>query len=154
MAEVKKILSIVASPVVSTAGAYVTGDALAAVLKVKDADLVANNTAIVQSVVIIDQAKQSQDLDVVFFSANPSTTTFTARVAADIADADMTKIVGIINVFDWYAFSDNSAGISETAALPITTTDGQFWIGLVARGTPTFTATTDIRVVINLLQEA
>lgn len=100
-------------------------------------------SCLLQSIIIQDLSKQSLAVDVVFFNANPSATTFTDNSALDIADADLPKVVGVVSIVagDYAAFNDSSVATKYNINLPLSVTTGQnIWFCLVSRGTPTYVA--------------
>lgn len=60
---------------------------------------------ILDHILVTDLAIQSANLDIVLFGSNPSATTFTNNVAQDIADADITKIIGVVPVTTHHVFA-------------------------------------------------
>lgn len=149
-------LAIVELDVTVEAAAYATGDLIGGKLSLALPDWFATGAAgfLIQSVSVVDQAKQSVALDIVFFNADPSGTTFTENAALDIADADMAKIAGYAQVLSYAAFNDNSFGQAQNLAIPVATVeDGQtLYAAIVSRGAPTFAATTDVKLRVGILK--
>jgi hypothetical protein len=129
---------------------YASGDLIGAKLTLSNF-FQFNNVATLQGVVLVDQAKQSAALDIIFFGANPSGTTFTDNAALDVADADMSKILGAVNVLsaNYYALNDNSIAVVKDINLKLKGTASTVYACLVSRGTPTYAASTDL--VLSLL---
>lgn len=148
---IKNIITLSSTPTIST-GIYASGDLLGTLMKFKNADLSKDQRCMIQSLVLVDQDKESVSTDVIFFSSNPSGTTFTDNAALDIADADMSKIVHVESLTSYNAFNDNSVAVSQAMTIPITYTDG-IYVCLVTRGTPTYTAVTDIVLSLTIIQE-
>lgn len=137
-----------------TAGAYSANDAVGGLLTFKDAALLggAGTGAILDSVTIIDKAKQSIQLDLILFDR-----TFTATAdndAFDPTDADLANCIGGVKITDWFAFNDNSMGCKTGIGLPIRLADaGDSLFGqLVTRGAPTYAATTDLIVILGIVR--
>ena len=146
-----------ATPSIST-DAYAAGDLIGSaaieLVAATDGDAVnaEKHGGMVQSVVITDLAAQSASLDVVFFDANPSSTTFTDNAAFDPADADIVNIVGVASVTDWKAFNDNDVGQALNLAMPFVLDSGNtLYAVLVSRGTPTYGAATDLTLRVGVL---
>ena len=144
------------SPAVDT-NAYASGDLIgSAVIEFEGAvpgDGANSQTigGLIQSVIITDLAKQSANIDVVFFDANPSNTTFTDNAAFDPADADLPNVIGVVSVTDWKAFNDSSMGQALQVALPFVLDSGNtLYAALVSRGAPTYGAS-DITVRVGIL---
>jgi len=142
-----------ASPTVDTS-AYGSGDLIGAAALQFPIPRFRAEGCLLEYVQIIDQAKQSANVDLVLFGSDPSGTTFSDNAAFDIADADMAKIVALVSVTTHFAFSDNSASNARGLGIPIfldPTAASQILYGaLVARATPTFAAGTDVRVTLGL----
>lgn len=135
-----------ATPTIDTS-AYAAGDLIgSAVIELENA--VGGDTGsalvggLVQSVVVTDLSKQSANLDVVFFDADPTNTTFSDNDAFDPDDADILNIFGTAAVIDWSDFNDNSEGQTLNLAMPFVLDSGSsLWAVLVSRGAPTYSAT-------------
>ena len=136
-----------------TAGAYASGQCVGG-LKTLTSNLLAphSKTAEVRQIIIVDKAEQDVDYDVLFFHSNPSTTTFTDNVELDMADADLTKLCGIVEVRTHYAFADNGCVSSGPTSIPIRTEAGSgsatLYMAVVVRGSATFASTSDLSVGI------
>ena len=111
-------------------------------------------SGILQSVISSDAAKQSVNLDLVLWDAEPTATTFTDQAALAIADADLKNLIGTIHVTDWSAFSNNSLGQALQLALPFVLDSGDALYGaLISRGAPTYVAADDITVKLGVIIE-
>ena len=107
---------------------------------------------LIQSVVITDLAEQSVNLDVIFFDADPSNTTFTENAPLDIADADLVNIIAVVHITDWSDFADNSQGQAINLALPaLRASSNMIYAAIVVRGAPTYASTSDLTIKINML---
>jgi len=141
------------TPTVSTTPAYSVGDLVGGKLTFAGAARIAAGSGRVATVTVTDKGKQSQDLDLVLFDADPSGTTFTDNAAFAPADADLVKIAGVIPIREWGGFSDNSAGCARAVGLAFKLPAGTSLYGaLVARGTPTFASTSDLSVRLAIEQ--
>lgn len=134
------------TPVLDTS-AYASGDRLGSIVKLQDVFQPSGGAAILHSLVVLDQATQSQSLDVLFFSQLP-TVASADNAAIDIADAQAQKIVGEVSVIttDYKATASNSTATIKGIDLmvqSVVSTDNAFgrdlWMLLVCRsGTPTY----------------
>ena len=149
-----------ATPTVDT-GAFATGDLIgAAAIALTGAVIGDGATGLeehggyIQSVVVTDLAKQSANLDVVFFDVDPSNTTFTENDPFDPHDTDILQIVGVAAVTDWKAFNDSSVGQAMNLAIPFVLENGNniLYAVLVSRGAPTYAAT-DLTLRVGILDE-
>lgn len=148
--------AIAVAPTVSTTPAYTAGDAVGGKLTLASAVRLSGGNGLIQSVVLADKGKQSVALDVVFFNADPSGTTFTDNGALTIADADLLKIVGHVSVAaaDYSAFVDNSVATKAGLGLAFKLASGtSLYACIVARGTPTYTSTSDVQLLVSILED-
>src|SRR4051812_1176333 len=121
----ENIKSLTVQTVVDTA-IYASGDLIGT--KMTFAGLAGlSRTLKVLSVLLVDEAKQSADIDLVLFSSDPTGTTFTNNAALDVADADMDKICGVITfrTADWFGFNDNSIGCKLSVNCAVQLSAGQ-----------------------------
>lgn len=89
---------------------YASGDALGGINTLTVPLSGTMKTGYVRSVRVYDKDKQNAAMSVIFFSANPSASTFTDNSAMAIATADLAKLrpyVAILST-DWKSFSANS----------------------------------------------
>lgn len=140
-----------------TAGAYSTGDAVGGMLTFPDMFEAGFHTGILQSVVIVDDAKQSVKLELHLFDQ-----TFTAtadNAAFDPSDADLENYLGFVTIeaTDYADFTDNSAALVSNVGLLIKSgapsTSVALFGQLVVRGTPTYAATDDLTIKVGVLQD-
>lgn len=148
-----KVVSV--TPTVSSGVAYTAGDAIGGLQTIAGAAVPEISSGVVHSIVITDLAKQSADIDVIIFSANPSATTFTDNAALDIADADLTKVICMIQVYTHSALNDNgvSSAHGTGCVFKLAQNATTLYAALVARSTPTLASTSDITVRYGILQD-
>lgn len=147
---IPKIFTISVTPTVDT-NAYASGDLLGTLMKFKSPEMTQNQRSIIQSLALVDLAKQDISVDIVFFESNPSATTFTDNAALDIADADIKKIIHVESLTSYKDFSDNSIAVSQAMTIPTTYTDS-IYACIVSRGAGTYAAS-DITLKLSLIQE-
>jgi hypothetical protein len=144
-------ISISQTPTV-TAGAYSADDAVGGLLTFANAGRFTGGSGVIKNIVIIDDAGQDAELELWLF--NDTFTPISDNAAFAPAEADLHKLVGVITTENgtWFECGTPSVCDIEIAKgfnLVGTSLYGQ----LVTRGTPTFAATDDITVIINLLQD-
>ncbi|MAH50720.1 hypothetical protein CMI37_33180 [Candidatus Pacearchaeota archaeon] len=103
----------------------------------------------IHSIVVRDAAKQSANLDVVFFAEDITGTATNA--AFDPTDAELLTCIGAVLVDTWKAFNDNSLGSVDNVGLPFYAPASRIYFQCVTRGTPTYVAATDIQVRIGVI---
>lgn len=109
-------------------------------------------SGIIETITLIDQAKQNAALDLIFFIKNPSATTFTDNAALDVADADALNIIGAVRIAasDYVDLADNSVACLRGVGLGYVSDAGSvLYACFVSNGaTPTYAATTDLQLVV------
>lgn len=144
-----RVVWLSVTPTVDTS-AYAAGDLIGGKLSVdlsffRDHELLA-----LKGLVLADKAKQSAALDVLFFGADPSATTFTDNAAFDPADADLAKVIAALPLAsaDYLAFSDSSlvvaTGIEIPLALDAADASLSLYVALISRGAPTYASAADL----------
>ena len=102
--------------------AYVTGDRLGSVQTITDAVRITTGTSVLQSITILDQARQSALMDILFFRASP-TVASADNAAIDITDAQMlANYIGSVSITESYVALAGSSVVTKTG------------IGLVLKG--------------------
>ena len=142
------------TPAIDTA-IYAAGDLMGGLLTFTDVALAGG--LILQTLTLVDQAKQSAAIDLLLFGGNLSGTTLTNNVALDVADADLLTFLGHVSIAaaNYAAFNDNSAATLKDIQLflkPAPTTKSLYGV-LVSRGTPTYAAATDLQLTCLFVRE-
>ena len=141
-----------ASPTVTAASAYASGNCVGGLLTFANAARV--SSGLINKVVITSKSAQTAQMDLILFDANPTGTTVTDKAAVAVAVADFAKVIGSVNVLNWTNTGTTSNGTAPGVTLPFAIPSGTSLYGiLVVRGTPTFTATSDITVTLGIHQD-
>lgn len=146
-----KVVSIQVTPVVSTTPAYSLKDNIGGLLTFANAARASGGTFLIQSIQVEDNAQQMSAMDLVLFNA-----TFTAPTDNSIfapSDAELKTCVGVIPITFYSDFSTNSIACVNNLGLEVVVAGTSLFGALVARGTPTYVATTDIVVTLTLIQD-
>lgn len=143
------------TPTVEATPDYATGDLIGGKLEFTGAiRRKFTNTGIIQSVIITDKAKQSINIDVLFFDTDPSNTTFTENGVLVVHDTDLLNLVGVAAVTDWKNFSDNSMGQALNLGIPFKIdTNFSLWAAMVTRGAHNLASTSDLTIRVGILQD-
>jgi hypothetical protein len=138
---ITKSKTISVAPTVDT-NAYTSGDLVGPKQTLTSAGVAGVYTGTIQSVVITDLESQNADFDLVIFSSDPSGTTFTDNAAFDIADADLPKVICVIQVTTNVAFADNGVVIANgnNCVFDAIASTGTIYAAAVIRSAATFTA--------------
>lgn len=143
------------------AAAYAANDLVGGKRTLASAVRKSGGTAHIKGVTIIDQAANSAAnsvYDLILFNSDPTGTTFTENAALDVADADMSKVLAVIRI-DGVAGStlftnvDNNALFKAVEVPIIQSGTTSLFAALIARGAPTFAATTDVIVKLQVQQD-
>jgi hypothetical protein len=136
------------TPVVSTSPAYASGDAIGGLMTFDLSGFKPTTGLLLQAATLYDKAKQSALIDCILFDSNPSSTTFTDNAALAVNAADLGKIIGVVQLSSYAAFSANSVAYAAGIAVPIqglpNVASPSLYASLVSRGTPTYASTSDV----------
>jgi len=142
---------VTVQPTVSTTPAYTAKDAVGGKLTFTNAARTPGGTITIPTAIVVDLSQQQPALDLVLFDRD--FTASTDNAVFDPTDADLANVVGVIPMTRWFDFNDNSVcvrtGLALSAKLNTTDLFGQ----LVTRSTPTFVGTSDIRVILEIVQD-
>ena len=141
-------MSVYVTPYVTliiSTGIYASGDALGA--KASFPNVPQHGT--IMSINVIDRDSEAVNLDVVFFSVDIVGTADNA--AFDPTDAELQNCQGAFLVDTWKTFADNSLGAESNIGMSYWAPSGNLYFQCVTRGTPTYTATDDLRVSLSIV---
>ena len=124
---------------------YASGDALGAVTSFSNIP----QHAVIHSVIVIDRDSENVNLDIVLFRSSIAGSAANAAFAP--SDAELSTCVGSVLVDTWKAFSTNSLGVVDNVGLPYWTPSGTLYFQCVTRGTPTYTAATDLLIALGIV---
>lgn len=139
------------TPTVSSGSVYASGDVVGGLLTYANVGASAGKPVRVVSVNIVDKGQQYADFDLVLFDVAP--TVAADNAAFDPTDAELSNCVGIIPVGagHYTALFDNSVAHVDCDVTCVLTADDLYGV-LVARGTPTYTSTSDLVITVTTLQ--
>lgn len=144
---------ITATPTVDT-NIYASGDTIGSYMTFSKACLAGTAKGQILGVKIFDKSKTGVDIDLVLLNSSSPAGTFTDNAAFDPNDSELSSIVAIIPVTTHKAFSDN--GISQAANIlyPVRCNSDMNIFGyLVSRGTPTYAASGDVTLQIEVVAD-
>lgn len=146
--------ALTATPTVSTS-AYTSGDNVGGKVTLTSACRDSTGSGLIQAVVITSKSIQTATFDVVFFSEDPSGSTFTDNVAQAIVDADLSKVIGVAQCSTVVALAAESIHQATGLGLPFALSGGAttLYAAIVVRGTPTLGSTSDIWLSVRVLQD-
>lgn len=140
------------TPTISTS-IYASGDQVGGAISFSNAAASRVFTGVISSVTIIDQDKEGADFDVVFFD-----TSFTSsgdNNAFNPSDANNLNVICVVNLTTDASFSTNGISYATNVNCPFDLGEGNttLYAALVVRGTPTYTATSDLTLRVGILQD-
>jgi hypothetical protein len=140
------------------AAAYAANDLVGGKQTITSPVRLSGGSGKIRGILIGDQAANSAAnsvYDLIVFDADPSGTTFTENAALDVAD--LNKIIGVVR-FDGVAGStlftnaDNEV-IFKAVEIPIQASgSANLFCAMIARGAPTYAATTDVFLTFQIEQ--
>jgi hypothetical protein len=147
-------VAVLTPTVTVDAALYTTGDNMGGKLTLTGMTRIAAGSGMVQSCVITSKAVQTFTADVILFNADPSASTFTTNIAQALDDADLAKIIGVIQCNTVVALTDCSIHQATNLAMPFKLPAGTTgYAAIVVRGGPTPATTSDLSISIRVLQD-
>ena len=149
--ETQELTRIQVTPTIST-GIYAAKDAIGGLYTFSNAARYSGGSGRLLAVTVVDKDQEKADMDLVLFRA-----TFTAptdNAVFDPTDAELLDCIGWVPIGSgMYAdFNDNSvAHVDCNVAFTLAGTD--LFAAMVSRGTPTYTATSDLVVTLTIAQD-
>lgn len=143
-----QVLEISVTPTVSSGVAYTAGDVVGSLMTIP-----LGSRALIQDVVVSDQDVQSGNYDIIFFSSNPSASTFTDNGALTINDADVAKAACPRGVTTQFAGTGSGLTAAAFVSCGIVSgaNDSKVYAVLRTNSAVTFTSTTAITVKVTVL---
>jgi len=145
--------AIIAFTPTVTAGAYVAGDNVGGLLTFANAARVTGGGGVIKDFVLIDDASQSAQMELWLFDQ-----TFTA--GADNAvwmpvEAELENLITVISSLEgvWYTGGATATVMAAEVSRRYDVVGTSLFGRLVTRGAPTYVATDDLSVHLNMLQD-
>lgn len=155
MGKLERTNIIKAQPVISTS-IYAALDCVGTVLTLSNAMAMDGGAGVLHSLVVIDDDNEKAELDILLFDDLP-TGTMTDNGAWTPASGDPAKLLGRVNILatDYLTVVTGSLAIAtfRNIGLPVRSVAGSphVYALVLAAGTPTYAATTDLRFVFGFL---
>lgn len=147
-------VAVTVAPTVTAASAYTSGNTLGSLLTFTNAARVAAGSGIIQNVSIDFKSAQTAPVDLLLFIASPSGSTVTDKTAVAVAVGDFDKQLAPIHITDCTNTGTTSVCSATALGIAFALPAGRDLYAIaVTRGTPTFTATTDVSVRLTVLQD-
>lgn len=95
-------------------GAYVPGNTIGGLQSIAGAArAVALGSGMIYGATIVDPNRNTGQVDLLFFSANPTASAFTDKTEGNIAAADAPKVIGSLHVTDWTAYGSTGFSVGN-----------------------------------------
>lgn len=140
--------------VVSTAPAYSAGDDIGGIIALPSSLGVSDMSGALDSLLITDVANQKAPL-IIFLLDSLPTGTYTDNAAFTLAAADVPKVLAMFSVLTAAYTSDGTTAAYNVGHLGYglkSTSSGGLYMLVYTSGTPTYVATTDLRMRLGVLQ--
>ena len=137
------------------AASYVPNDLVGGKMELKDVVKHVGGGGVIQSLVLTDKSPQGRTVDVVLFDSDPINTTFTERAPFDLADADVTKTIGVIRCANKIDLTPGPmVGVVRDLAMPFVLPAGgtSLFVAMVLRQAATYLSTSDLTLRFNILE--
>jgi hypothetical protein len=137
--------TLASTPTISAAAIYADGDCLGGEITFANAARVAGDGGVITDFNIIDDDQEDAEIEIWLFDQ-----TFTSdgdNVAWDPSDADLENCLGVLSTADGTYYDSVAQGVCTVQVTKRYDCVGtSLFAQLVVRGTPTYTATTDVTV--------
>ena len=134
---------------------YVANDTLSGKLTLTGISGLVGQACTIMSVLITDKVKVNQGMQLIFFNANPATSTFTNGAAMSITPADIAKVVGVVEILstDYIEVGATSFVQKVVGGLQISPAAGvDMYAALLCVDGGLYTSATDLTLTINVQQ--
>lgn len=134
-----------------TAGLYAAGQCLGSLLEFSVNDI-PKEELVLLGLQLSDATLQKSAIDVLIFDTEPVNTAFTDNAALAMNAADLPGHVDTVALAtaSYEAFSANGVVAARNLRIPILSATTKFWVALVCRGTPTYTAVNNLALKLLL----
>lgn len=111
-------------------------------------------SCLLKSITVLDKEDQKSDLDIYFFNEAPVTTVGADNAAFALADSDLAKVIGKVNIAaaDYVSSTNNAVATVTNIQMILQSIKDKRTLHLlvISRGTPDFTAGTDLILKLGL----
>lgn len=140
------------TPTISNAAIYAAKDAVGGIMTFSSAARSSGGSGVIRAATLIDKGQQvGHTTDLVLFDQTIAGTV-TDNAAFDPTDADLANLIGYVTFTATTGFRDfNDNAVAQVACeIPYVCNATSLFGALVARGTPTYTSTSDLIVVLTV----
>lgn len=151
--------TVVPTITVSTTPAYSVGDAVGGLITLSNAVRASGLRAFIRSLFILDTSNVKNAFELLFFNANPSSSTITDNAAFVLHSSDTAKLIQRVSVAasDYVTLDTKGMARVWVGDEPVTPTTGRdLYMAIVipaSGGTPTYAATTALTFRVKMIWE-
>jgi hypothetical protein len=150
-ANIQTVARVSVTPTISAAAIYASGDAVGGLLTFANAARFTGGGVWLRQVVVLDKDQERAPLELALFDRIFTPTG--DNNLFDPSDADLANLLTVVPISEYFNYSTSCAGVSAVIDIPLLLNGTSLFGQLITRGTPTYTATTDIIVTALLVQE-
>lgn len=144
------LLTISVTPTVEATPDYSSGDVMGGKMTLANAARVSAGTGYIVGVRIASLADITVPIDVIFFKADPTNTTWTENSAVALNASDATMLVGAVQVFNWFDLGTPVVGFAE-CRIPFDIASGtSLYAVMIPRGTINLASASDIIIEVTV----
>lgn len=143
---------ICVTPTIET-GAYTAGDLVGGKQTISNAFRAESGSGLLQTIQVHDIGAEGKNLEIVFFTSNPSGTTFTENSAFDPADTDLTKIVCPTTISSHSSFNDNGTSTAQNIGCVIDAGSPTIYAAAIVREAVTYDSTSALTFCFGFVRD-
>jgi hypothetical protein len=110
-------------------------------------------SGVVQSLTVQCQSSQTTGYKLYLFNDTPSSTTIADKATPTLSALDLPKLMTVITLGSADSTIGKTINVTDSIGRSFTTTTQSLYGILVTTGTPTYTAVTDVSVVLTVMQD-
>lgn len=110
-------------------------------------------SGIIQSLTILCQSTQTTGYKLYIFNDTPSSTTITDKVTPSLSAVDLPRLISVVTLGSADSTIGKTINVTEGIGRAFNSTTQSLYGILVTTGTPTYTAVTDVSVLMCVMQD-
>jgi hypothetical protein len=143
---------ITAAPTVTQNSAYASGNCVGALSTIASG-LGANGAATLVAALVNFKSAQTAQIDLIVFNANPTNTMFADKAAYSLNAADVNKVVAVVPLTSVESHGTPTTLFAQGVSDVIQADgSGNVYVLAVTRGTPTFSSTSDVEILLKTVK--
>lgn len=140
------------APPATSAGTYAAGNVLGTKFQFPGVARAAGAASLIQAASVLCKSANTAQIDLIVFSADPTASTFTDKVALNVAPADYDKVIGVVSLSSWTSVGAAALGQNLAVGLPFRLPTGtSLFAVMVARGAIALASTSDLLPTVRII---